>query len=110
MPVDNQEERSRIKCYLCGLLDLSRLTIQLRNGPGVVLHCDACDIGMLQDKASDNLKEYYDGGYRKCYGSKVGEVVGVDYDSGAAEFAGRTCRCITFGCILERGWAYTGLI
>lgn len=153
MPVDHQEERSRIKCYLCGLRDLSRLTTQLRNGPGVVLHCDACDIGMLQDKASDNLKEYYDGEYRKCYGPKldlplsyaeifesyvhyqtqrvrllrpwlnpgmrllevgcstghflynikdlVGEVVGVDYDSGAAEFAGRTCRCITFGCALD---------
>jgi len=31
----------------------------------------------------------------------VGEVVGVDYDSGAAEFAGRMCQCITFGCGLN---------
>jgi SAM-dependent methyltransferase len=31
----------------------------------------------------------------------VGEVVGVDYDSGAAKFAGNICKCTTFGCGLD---------
>ena len=146
-----------MNCYLCGTQDLIQLTTQLRNGPGVVLYCDTCGIGMLQDRPSD-LKEYYDKEYRKRHGPQldqvssyeeifesyvdyqaqrvellrpwlnpstrllevgcstgyflynvkdlIGEVVGVDYDSGAAEFASRMCRCTTFGCGLgEAGLA-----
>ncbi len=28
----------------------------------------------------------------------VKEVIGIDYDPGAAEFAGRVCQCTTYGC------------
>lgn len=141
-----------MNCYLCGTRNLVHLTTQLRNGPGVVLYCDTCGIGMLQDR-SDDLEKYYDEEYRKSHGPRlnqpssyaeifesyvhyqtqrvellkpwlnpsvrllevgcstghflynvkglVGEVVGVDYDSGAAEFAGRACQCTTFGCGLD---------
>jgi SAM-dependent methyltransferase len=141
-----------MKCYLCDRQELIQLTTQLRNGPGVVLYCDHCGLGMLQHNVSD-LNRFYKEEYRKQYGPEpgkashyaeifdsyvnyqqqrvdllrpyfsldkkllevgcstghflynvknlVGEVIGVDYDSGAAEFAGNICQCKTFGCGLD---------
>lgn len=141
-----------MKCYLCGSSSLVQLTNQLRNGPGVVMFCSTCGLGMLEKKLS-NTKEYYDKNYRKTHGptinkvssykenfesyvncqnqriellrpwltgessllevgcstghflynvkNLVGEVVGVDYDSGAADYASEICDCKTFGCGLD---------
>lgn len=139
-------------CYLCGGESLSILTDKLRNGPGRVLYCKSCHIGMLEDRPVD-LSQYYEEEYRKTHGpsldrqsdyedlfesyvnyqtervrllqpflgsdtrllevgcsvgqflynvkDKVSEVVGVDYDAGAAEFAGKVCNCRTYRGDLE---------
>jgi len=140
-----------MECYLCGRKDLRRLTGRLRHGPGTVLVCDSCGLGMLETRVRD-LQGFYDGDYRKKYGPDldrastyeeifqaylpfqahrvdlirpylgagkrllevgcstghflyhirdlVGEAVGVDYDSGAAKFAGERCGVTTYGCDL----------
>jgi len=59
-----------MKCYLCGTENLSQLTAELRSGPGVVLHCKDCDIGMLQTVHS-NLQKYYDEQYHKSHGPRL---------------------------------------
>lgn len=141
------------RCYLCGREGLTACTTQLRHGPGTVWYCASCELGMLGQPPSDNLKAYYDDIYRRRHGPvlnqpssyreifdayvphqapriellrpwltptarvlEVGcstgqflyhvkplvrEVVGVDYDSGAARFAAEICQCTTFGCGLE---------
>ena len=140
-----------MECYLCGRKDLRRLTGRLRHGPGTVLICDSCGLGMLDTQVGD-LRGFYDGDYRRKYGPDlnrvsdyeeifqaylpfqahrvdlirpylgpgkrllevgcstghflchvrdlVGEAVGVDYDSGAAGFAGEKCGVTTYGCDL----------
>ncbi|MDA2936658.1 class I SAM-dependent methyltransferase [Acidobacteria bacterium AH-259-A15] len=147
-----EAEHSKMNCYLCGTPSLVELSTQLRNGPGAVLYCKACRIGILQATPSD-IKKYYDQQYRKLHGPQynhpssyseifesyvnyqtqriellrpwlkpstrllevgcstghflynvrglVDEVVGVDYDSGAAEFASTVGQCTTFGCGLD---------
>jgi len=141
-----------MNCCLCGTQKLVVLTTRLRDRPGKVWYCDACELGMLERKPS-NLKKYYDEKYRKHYSPRVNqtssyaeifesyvhyqtqrvqllrpwlrqdmrlldvgcqtghflfniknlvkEVVGVDYDSGAADFASKVCQCTTFGCGLD---------
>jgi len=66
-------------CYLCASTALSVLTTELRHGPGRVLYCQACDLGMLEAAADGppDLEAYYDGGYRREYGPKPG--VATDY-------------------------------
>lgn len=147
------EGRLKMKCYLCGTEHLSQLSTRLRSGPGIVLYCKHCDIGMLRD-APSNLEKYYNEEYHKSHGPRlgqlssyaemfdsyvnyqaqrvellkpwlkpstrlldvgcqtghflynikdfVGEVVGVDYDSGAAAFAAKICNCTTFGGDLNK--------
>ncbi len=67
-------ETSATACYLCGRQNLAVLTTELRNGPGRVLHCPDCDLGILEREhdAGADLKAYYDGEYRKHHGPTPG--------------------------------------
>ncbi|HTY53460.1 MAG TPA: class I SAM-dependent methyltransferase [Methanomicrobiales archaeon] len=57
-------------CALCGSRDLRKLAGRLRHGPGTVLVCDSCGLGMLEAGSGD-LREFYDGDYRKKYGPEL---------------------------------------
>ena len=69
-----RSEAAATACYLCGRADLTVLTTELRHGPGRVLHCPDCDLGILEreDDAGADLKAYYDGEYRKHHGPTPG--------------------------------------
>lgn len=70
MPV----EPTLSSCRICGRGGLSRIAGRLRNGPGSVLRCAACDLGMLEAFPPDqDLAAFYDEEYRRSFSARPGE-------------------------------------
>ncbi len=69
-----QDDAAATACFLCGRRDLTVLTTELRHGPGRVLHCPDCALGILEraDATGADLRAYYDGEYRKHHGPTPG--------------------------------------
>ena len=67
--------KDHIKCILCGNEKLELVTTKLRDSkPGSIYRCPNCDINMLKDQTGSNdLQNWYDGGYRKEHGPKLSQ-------------------------------------
>jgi 2-polyprenyl-3-methyl-5-hydroxy-6-metoxy-1,4-benzoquinol methylase len=67
--------KDQIKCILCGNKKLELVTTKLRDGkPGSIYHCQTCDLGILIDHSNpDQLRNWYDGDYRKEHGPKLSQ-------------------------------------
>ena len=61
-----------MNCYLCGDNHLSVAADTLRNGPGSVFYCGACDLAQLST-GGGALDQYYDGEYRELHGPRLGQ-------------------------------------
>src|SRR6266516_3269179 len=61
----------REACILCGSRNLERLAESLRHGPGTVLYCSPCRLGMLEKPPAD-LRAFFDSEYRGRHGPVPG--------------------------------------
>jgi SAM-dependent methyltransferase len=62
------EAQAAARCPVCGGVDLTVLSSELRKGTGRVLHCAACDLGVLESAPAKDLAGYYAQEYWKTHG------------------------------------------
>ena len=103
------EKPRAANCPLCGSADLSVLTTELRKGPGRVLHCASCDLGVLEERPRE-LADYYAKEYWNTHGpdltkrSDYEEVFHsyVNYQMRRLDLLtpllGPSCRLLEVGC------------
>ena len=104
------ERLGTARCPLCGGSDFAVLTTELRKGPGRVLHCAVCDLGVLEERPSQDLAGYYAAEYWKTHGPDLTRRTGyeeifrsyVNYQERRLELlrplVGRKSRLLEVGC------------
>lgn len=72
------ERSGMLRCPLCGGADFTVLTTKLRKGPGRVLHCATCDLGVLEEPLAQDLAGYYAQEYWKTHGPDLTRNTGYE--------------------------------